>query len=63
MEKPVLNRKQIILAGVAVFVLLILCFGFGYFFGRYEQVERNRALPEVVPEVNCGAKAQIANIK
>ena len=54
MEKPVLRRKQIVLAVVAGLLLLILCFGFGYFFGRYEQIQKNRALLKVVPEVNCG---------
>jgi len=53
MEKPVLKRKQIIMAAVVGFLLLLICFGFGYFFGRYEQIERNRQLLEVVPEVNC----------
>ncbi len=54
MEKALLNRKQIILAVVAGLLILIICFGFGYFFGRYEQIQRNKSLLEVIPEVNCG---------
>lgn len=34
------------------FVLILLGFGFGYFFGRYEQIALNRSGLVTIPDVN-----------
>lgn len=40
----------ILLAGI------ILAFGFGYFFGRYEQIQINKSLLKIIPDINCGTR-------
>jgi len=37
-------------------VFCFLAFGYGYFFGRYEQIQINRSLLQPIPDVNCGSK-------
>ncbi len=39
-------------------LLLLLSFGFGYFFGRLEQITINKSLLQVVPDVNCGSEIE-----
>ncbi|HLG25616.1 MAG TPA: hypothetical protein VI588_02370 [Candidatus Gracilibacteria bacterium] len=56
MEKLVLLKKDVLTAFGAVFLLLILVFTFGYFFGRYEQIQLNRSMLELIPDVNCGSQ-------
>ncbi len=56
MEKPLKKRsfwKILFLTSEIVFFLIII-FGFGYFFGRLEQIELNKSLLKVIPDVNCG---------
>lgn len=39
-------------------IFLMFCFlsfGYGYFFGRYEQIQINRSLLQPIPDVNCGS--------
>lgn len=36
----------------AVLVFMMLVFGFGFFFGRYEQIEINKSLLLKIPDVN-----------
>ena len=55
MEKSVILKKDLV-AAVSVFLLIaILSFGFGYFFGAYDQIEKSKARLEVIPDVNCGS--------
>ena len=50
-----IGKKQVILLLVcAAVVLCALCGGYGYFFGRYEQVLLNKSVLKAIPEVNCG---------
>ena len=50
-----LPKKDIMLIFWAVVFLLILGLGFGYFFGRYEQIVINKSLLQEIPDVNCGS--------
>jgi hypothetical protein len=49
-----MKKKEIASVAVAGLIAFMICFGFGYFFGRYVQVQKNRALLEVIPDINCG---------
>jgi hypothetical protein len=49
-----IERKQVMLVITAVLLMVSLCLGFGYFFGRYHQVLLNKARLDVIPDVNCG---------
>lgn len=53
MKKITLLKTEVMMFLAGFFVLLFLSFGFGYFFGRYEQIERNKSGLQVVPDVNC----------
>ena len=53
-----LSRKDLVLAITTLLILLSLIFGFGYFFGRYQQIQINKSLLKVIPDVNCGVKAK-----
>lgn len=59
MEKSVLAKLALTRGQILFFVgmAIIFCaitFGFGYFFGRYEQIQINKSLLKIIPEVNCG---------
>lgn len=43
------------LFAVVLAVIFLAC-GFGYFFGRYEQIVINKSLLQEVPDVNCGSE-------
>ena len=50
-----MGKKQVILLLVCVTVVLsALCGGYGYFFGRYEQIQLNKSVLKAIPDVNCG---------
>lgn len=51
------GKKSILLSLMSVALVLIITFGFGYFFGRYEQMQINKSLLQIVPDVNCGYKS------
>jgi hypothetical protein len=53
MEKLILYRKDLVLGHIAIFLSLSLSLGFGYFIGRYEQIELNKSVLETIPDVNC----------
>jgi hypothetical protein len=40
-----------------VFLLGIVCGGFGYFGGRMEQIELTKAALKIIPDTNCGIKS------
>lgn len=48
------GKKSILLSLMSAALVLIITFGFGYFFGRYEQAQINKSLLQIVPDVNCG---------
>lgn len=54
MKKLEVLKRDILTGFVAFFVLLVLSFGFGYFFGRFEQINLNKSLLQEIPDVNCG---------
>lgn len=54
MKNLVLNKSEVYVAMGILFLFLCLLFGFGYFFGRYEQIVLNRSLLQEMPDVNCG---------
>jgi len=47
------SRRNLVLWAAAVFVMVVLGFGYGYFFGRYEQIELNKSVLKPIPDVNC----------
>ena len=51
-EKQQLQKTLLLTAGCVFFCIIM--FGFGYFFGRLEQIEFNKSLLKVIPDVNCG---------
>lgn len=55
MKKLTLLKTEVMTFLGVVLVLVCLGFGFGYFFGRYEQIQLNRSVLQVVPDVNCGS--------
>jgi len=54
MKKLVVLKRDILIGFMVMFVLLVLSFGFGYFFGRLEQIGINKSLLQEIPDVNCG---------
>ncbi len=50
-----LTQKQVWMACAVFLVFSLLAFGYGYFFGRYEQIQINRSLLQPIPDVNCGS--------
>ena len=48
-----IDWKYAVLVVSAVVVLAILSGGYGYFFGRYEQIAINKSVLKAIPEVNC----------
>lgn len=53
MKKITLLKTEVMVFMGVFFVLVGLAFGFGYFFGRYEQIELNKFGLQTVPDVNC----------
>lgn len=47
--------SQVWTACAVFLVFCFLAFGYGYFFGRYEQIQINRSLLQPIPDVNCGS--------
>lgn len=47
-------HKNMALFVFIIISFLVLSFGFGYFFGRHEQIEKNRTMLKNIPDVNCG---------
>ncbi|MFA5830142.1 MAG: hypothetical protein WC843_06695 [Candidatus Gracilibacteria bacterium] len=39
-----------------VVISVMIAFGFGYFFGRYEQIQINKSLLKIIPDINCGVR-------
>ncbi|MBU0667948.1 hypothetical protein KJ951_01685 [Patescibacteria group bacterium] len=54
MKNLVLNKMEVYVTMGMIFLLLCLLFGFGYFFGRHEQIQINRSLLQEISDVNCG---------
>ena len=52
-QKLVQNNLKIRFAAVAALILSGLVFGFGYFWGRYDQIQINKSIMETIPDVNC----------
>jgi len=53
-----LSQIQLFLWVVAMVVTIGLAFGFGYFWGRYEQIQINKSLLKPIPDVNCPQRIQ-----
>ena len=51
------KRDAQILFGLMILTLIIV-FGFGYFFGRYEQIVINKSLLQVIPDVQTLSEAE-----
>jgi len=56
MQGVTLLKRDVTMLFAVVLAVIILAFGFGYFFGRYEQIVINKSLLQEVPDVNCGSK-------
>ncbi len=56
MQGVTLLKRDVTMLFAAVLAVIVLVFGFGYFFGRYEQIVINKSLLQEVPDVNCGSK-------
>lgn len=50
-----LTAGQIWMSCALFLMFCFLSFGYGYFFGRYEQIQINRSLLQPIPDVNCGS--------
>lgn len=55
MLKSLFQQKGFLFFTIIGMSVLLLSFGFGYFFGRYEQIQINKSLLKPIPDVNCGA--------
>lgn len=54
MKKIILLKTELYVF-YAIFVgFVLLSFGFGYFIGRYEQIQINRSSLQTIPDVNEG---------
>lgn len=53
MENFILSKKQLFFLFIIGLSLLILSFGYGYFFGKYHQIHSQKSVLQVVPELNC----------
>lgn len=53
-----LHRRHIIHAFILMGIFLCISFGGGYFWGRIEQIERNKSLLKTIPDVNCVSKSK-----
>jgi len=54
MKNFVINKRELYIVYFTFFIFMCLVFGFGYFFGRYEQILLNKSTLEIIPDVNCG---------
>jgi hypothetical protein len=50
-----LTSAQVWMSCAVFLMFCFLSFGYGYFFGRYEQIQINRSLLQPIPDVNCGS--------
>jgi len=50
----VLSHADFIKIIVTGILSLALAFAFGYFFGRYDQIVRQKSQIQPIPDVNCG---------
>jgi uncharacterized membrane protein AbrB (regulator of aidB expression) len=51
-----LANRGVVLGILAGVILVVLCFGYGYFFGRYEQIQVNKSILKPIPDVNCAQR-------
>lgn len=56
MRGIVLKERDAVMMFFALLMLIALAAGFGYFFGRYEQIIINKSLLQEIPDVNCGSE-------
>ena len=54
------NQKSNLLHLFGFLCLSVVIFGFGYFFGKYEQVQADKSLLKIIPDVNCGTNKPIS---
>lgn len=59
MKKITLLKTDVMIGLAGIFVFIGLSFGFGYFFGRYEQIELSKSGLQVVPDVNCRLESEV----
>ena len=59
MKKITLLKTDVMIGVAGIFVFLGLSFGFGYFFGQYEQIELNKSGLQVMPDVNCRLESEV----
>lgn len=55
LSRPV-GAKRFWLWLLMVVISVMIAFGFGYFFGRYEQIQINKSLLKIIPDINCGVR-------
>lgn len=48
-----LSKRDFLFWSFGVAAVVAMAFGYGYFFGRYEQIQLNRSVLKPIPEVNC----------
>lgn len=48
-----LTIQQKFFASIVVVIFTALGVGYGYFWGRYEQIQMNKSVLKPIPEVNC----------
>lgn len=53
MQKVILESRNVNLLLLELIIVVLLSLGFGYFFGRYDQIQRGRAVLETIPDVHC----------
>ncbi len=53
MPKIILEQKELIFLFLIAGILLMLGLGFGYFLGRYDQIQSQKGLIKTIPDVNC----------
>lgn len=58
MKGITLFQKDFKLLFAVIILLFLLSFGFGYFFGRLEQITINKSLLQEIPDVNCGSEIE-----
>ncbi|GEM_PF-4452078 len=47
------QRRNLLLFCLALLLAITLSFGFGYFFGRLEQIQISKSILKVIPDINC----------
>jgi len=53
----ILTMRNAMLWVLAGTVCIGLSLGYGYFLGRYEQIQMNRSVLKPIPDVNCSQEA------